>query len=84
MEQEKLASPSDDIHRHLKDEYILEFLDLSETFSEKELRKAILENLRNFFLEFGAETYIKLKPTSHTLNIFTLFLKLLHYANLFA
>jgi predicted nuclease of restriction endonuclease-like (RecB) superfamily len=53
IEQDKLAIPIDDIHRHLKDEYILEFLDLSKTFSEKELRKAILENLRNFFLEFG-------------------------------
>ncbi len=53
IEQDKLAIPLDDIHRHLKDEYILEFLDLSETFSEKELRKAILENLRAFFLEFG-------------------------------
>ncbi|MDI6751501.1 MAG: PDDEXK nuclease domain-containing protein [bacterium] len=53
IEQEKLAIPLDDIYRHLKDEYILEFLDLSETFSEKELRKAILNNLRDFFLEFG-------------------------------
>ncbi len=53
IEQDKLAIPLDDIHRHLKDEYILEFLDLSKTFSEKELRKAILDNLRDFFLEFG-------------------------------
>lgn len=52
-EQDKLAIPFDDIHRHLKDEYVLEFLDLSKTFSEKELRKAILDNLRDFFLEFG-------------------------------
>jgi predicted nuclease of restriction endonuclease-like (RecB) superfamily len=51
--QGRFAIPSDDIHRHLKDEYILEFLDLSKTFSEKELRKAILNNLRDFFLEFG-------------------------------
>lgn len=53
IEQEKLAIPLDNIHRHLKDEYVLEFLDLSKTFSEKELRKAILDNLRDFFLEFG-------------------------------
>jgi len=53
IEQDKLAIPAEDIHRHLKDEYILEFLDLSKTFSEKELRKAILNNLRDFFLEFG-------------------------------
>jgi predicted nuclease of restriction endonuclease-like (RecB) superfamily len=36
-----------------KDEYILEFLGLTETHSEQELRKAILANLRDFFLEFG-------------------------------
>jgi len=53
IEQDKLAIPLKDIHRHLKDEYVLEFLDLSKTFSEKELRKAILDNLRDFFLEFG-------------------------------
>jgi predicted nuclease of restriction endonuclease-like (RecB) superfamily len=53
IEQERLAVPMDDIHRHLKDEYVLEFLDLSKTFSEKQLRKAILDNLRDFFLEFG-------------------------------
>ena len=53
IEQDKFAIPVDDIHRHLKDEYVLEFLDLSKTFSEKELRKAILDNLRDFFLEFG-------------------------------
>lgn len=52
-EKDKLVIPTDDIHRHLKDEYVLEFLDLSKTFSEKELRKAILDNLRDFFLEFG-------------------------------
>jgi Uncharacterized conserved protein len=53
METGKIALPTEDIHRHLKDEYILEFLDLSKTFSEKELRKAILDNLKDFFLEFG-------------------------------
>ncbi len=30
----------------------MEFLDLSKIFSEKELRKAILDNIRDFFLEF--------------------------------
>lgn len=53
IEQDKLSIPLDDVHRHLKDEYVLEFLDLSKIFSEKELRKAILDNLRDFFLEFG-------------------------------
>ena len=53
MEQSKLPVTAQDIHKHLRDEYVLEFLDLSETFSEKELRKTILDNLRGFFLEFG-------------------------------
>ena len=38
-----------------KDHYILEFLGLSEEHSEKQLRKAILANLRDFFLEFGRD-----------------------------
>jgi predicted nuclease of restriction endonuclease-like (RecB) superfamily len=38
-----------------RDHYILEFLGLSEQHSEKELRRAILANLRDFFLEFGRD-----------------------------
>ena len=38
-----------------KDHYILEFLGLEDEHSEKELRKAILDNLRDFFLEFGKD-----------------------------
>ncbi|OQX19619.1 MAG: hypothetical protein BWK75_05485 [Candidatus Altiarchaeales archaeon A3] len=53
IEVDKIDVPLEDIHRHLKDDYMLEFLDLSKTFSEKELRKGILNNLRTFFLEFG-------------------------------
>lgn len=41
------------LDEHVKDEYVLEFLGLTETHSERELRKAILANLRDFFLEFG-------------------------------
>jgi len=36
-----------------KDEYLLDSLGLSENHSEKDLQKAILNNLRCFFLEFG-------------------------------
>jgi predicted nuclease of restriction endonuclease-like (RecB) superfamily len=39
----------------LRDSYILEFLDVPEHHKEKELRKAIIENLRNFILEFGKD-----------------------------
>ncbi|MBI2190693.1 MAG: DUF1016 domain-containing protein [Planctomycetes bacterium] len=38
-----------------KDHYVLEFLGLSEDHSERDLRKAILANLRDFFLEFGRD-----------------------------
>jgi len=44
---------SEDLVRHFKDEYILEFLNLKKEYSEKELEQAILDNLRDFFLEFG-------------------------------
>ena len=36
-----------------KDPYIFEFLDLPETHSEKDLEKAITQNLRKFILEIG-------------------------------
>jgi predicted nuclease of restriction endonuclease-like (RecB) superfamily len=39
----------------LRDSYVLEFLDVSERHKEKELRKAIIANLRNFILEFGKD-----------------------------
>lgn len=44
---------SKDMIKHFKDEYVLEFLNLKKEYSEKELEKAILENLKDFFLEFG-------------------------------
>lgn len=34
---------------------VREFLDLPEQFSEKNLRKAIIENLKQFILEFGRD-----------------------------
>lgn len=42
-----------DLVKHFKDEYVLEFLNLRKEYSEQELEKAILDNLRDFFLEFG-------------------------------
>ncbi len=44
---------SKDLAKHFKDEYVLEFLDLRKEYSEQELENAILDNLRDFFLEFG-------------------------------
>lgn len=38
---------------HFKDEYIFDFLGLKDDFAERDLRKAIIANLKQFFLEFG-------------------------------
>ena len=37
------------------DTYVLEFLDLPEQYSERNFRKAIIENLKQFILEFGKD-----------------------------
>ncbi|MDR1532112.1 MAG: PDDEXK nuclease domain-containing protein, partial [Clostridiales bacterium] len=37
----------------LRDSYVLEFLDVPENHKEKELRKSIVANIRDFILEFG-------------------------------
>ena len=39
----------------LRDSYILEFLDMPSDYKEKDLRKAIVSNLKKFILEFGRE-----------------------------
>ena len=44
-----------DVRKSILDTYVLEFLDLPEQFSEKNLRKAIIENLKQFILEFGRD-----------------------------
>lgn len=37
------------------DSYVLEFLDLPDQYSERNLKRAILENLKQFILEFGKD-----------------------------
>ena len=44
-----------DVRGSILDTYVLEFLDLPEQFSERNLRKAIMENLKKFILEFGKD-----------------------------
>jgi predicted nuclease of restriction endonuclease-like (RecB) superfamily len=39
----------------LRDNYVLEFLDIPHSHKERELRKAILANLKDFILEFGKD-----------------------------
>ena len=48
-----LKHETKDLAKHFKDEYVLEFLNLRREYSEQELEHAILDNLRDFFLEFG-------------------------------
>ena len=48
-------SVSHDVRESILDTYVLEFLDLPEQFSEKNLRKAIIENLKQFILEFDRD-----------------------------
>jgi len=39
----------------LRDSYVLEFLDVPKSYKEKELRKSIVANIRDFILEFGKD-----------------------------
>ena len=43
------------VRNTILDTYVLEFHDLPEQFSERNFRKAIIENLKNFILEFGKD-----------------------------
>lgn len=43
------------VRNSILDTYVLEFLDLPEQYSERNFRKAIIENLKNFILEFGKD-----------------------------
>jgi predicted nuclease of restriction endonuclease-like (RecB) superfamily len=52
---------------HFKDEYMLDFLSVKDPYSEKELRKAILSKLKDFFLEFGR--YFALAGEEYRLNV---------------
>jgi len=47
-------------HRHqaklaVKDEYVFDFLELSQEYGERELEGALIHNVRNFLLEMGGE-----------------------------
>ncbi len=59
LSNEKLSPAVRETHptvdKVFKDNYVLDFLALPSKFSEKSLRKAIIENLKNFILEFGKD-----------------------------
>ena len=49
----ELVPPS--VRSSILDTYVLEFLDLPEQYSERNFQKAIIENLKQFILEFGKD-----------------------------
>ena len=51
----KLIAERNDGLTALRDSYVFEFLDLPEKHKEKDLRKAIISNMKNFILEFGKD-----------------------------
>lgn len=51
--KEKTINDDDFPNTKILDTYCLEFLDLPSEFKEKDLRKAIMSNLKNFILELG-------------------------------
>ena len=66
----KIVSPAVsqlNTHNIFKDIYVFEFLDLPRNYSEKDLRKALVHNLKNFILELGKGfTFIALICCSFT------------------
>ena len=50
-----LKNTPQDVRGSILDTYVLEFLDLPEQFSERSFKKAIIENLKQFILEFGRD-----------------------------
>lgn len=57
MQPPELVTKS--VRNSILDTYVLEFLDLPEQYSERNFRKAIIQNLKQFLLEFGKDfTYI--------------------------
>jgi predicted nuclease of restriction endonuclease-like (RecB) superfamily len=53
--QQTLPSPQSDLaHQVLKDPYNLEFLTLYEDAKERDLEKALIQNIRDFLLELGS------------------------------
>ena len=58
-ENKNLATVLRDIHpaaeNVFKDKYVLDFLDLPEHYSEKDLQKALVVNLKDFILELGKD-----------------------------
>jgi predicted nuclease of restriction endonuclease-like (RecB) superfamily len=59
QENKKLSTVLREIHPAaetiFKDKYVFDFVNLPETYSEKDLQKAFVSNLKNFILEIGKD-----------------------------
>ncbi|MDI6765411.1 MAG: PDDEXK nuclease domain-containing protein [Bacteroidota bacterium] len=59
LTKKKVPPPMTQIHKDVtatfKDTYVLDFLNLPEIHSEKDLQKSIVSNLKDFILEFGKD-----------------------------
>lgn len=55
MSVEKVVGEEDYPNTRILDTYTLEFLDLPNNYSEKDLKKAIMSNLKDFILEIGKD-----------------------------
>lgn len=59
LSKKKVSAPLTQIHPKapevFKDTYILDFLNLPEAHSEKDLQQSVVSNLRQFILEFGRD-----------------------------
>ena len=63
MTEYRVRALTEDVYKR----QVLEFLDLPEQYSERNFRKAIIENLKQFILEFGKDfTFIGEESVSYT------------------
>ncbi len=62
-----------------RDPYVLDFLELSDTYSEKDLEKAILNALGKFIIELGKDFYFVARQKRITLDNIDYYIDLLFY-----
>jgi predicted nuclease of restriction endonuclease-like (RecB) superfamily len=63
----------------LRDPYVLDFLELHDTYSEKDLEQAILNALEKFILEFGRDFYFVARQRRITIDKEDYYIDLLFY-----
>lgn len=62
-----------------RDPYVLDFLELSDTYGEKDLERAILNALEKFILEFGRDFYFVARQKRITLDNIDYYMDLVFY-----